>query len=227
MGMPSGQGLDFNFAQLDKAARYKLLSGIIVPRPIAFVTTRSEAGVVNAAPYSFFNVFSDDPPLIVLGLQHKPDRTRKDTTRNIDTTGEFVVNMVDEPLAQAMNDAAADFPAGTSEPEVLGLALAPSATTSVPRLAAAPFALECRKTVSLAFGPGRELLIGEVTGLHAREGLLDPASLRVDFAAYRPVGRLFGDLYTRQTEVFAMKRRTPEEVLAALQALPGEESQPD
>jgi flavin reductase (DIM6/NTAB) family NADH-FMN oxidoreductase RutF len=215
MADAQGQGLDFEFSKLDKAARYKLLSGVIVPRPIAFVTTVSEAGVVNAAPYSFFNVFSDDPPLIMLGLQHKPDFIRKDTTLNIDRTGEFVINMVDEELASAMNDAAASFPPGMSEPELLGLTLAPCKTSRVPRLAAAPFALECRKSVSLSFGPGRELLIGEVIGMHARDGLLDPESLRVDFAAYCPVGRLFGDLYTRQTEVFAMTRRTPEDILAA------------
>ncbi len=77
MTAASGPGLDFAFSQLDKAARYKLLSGVIVPRPIAFITTKSETGVVNAAPYSFFNVFSDDPPLIVLGLQHKPDLTAR------------------------------------------------------------------------------------------------------------------------------------------------------
>lgn len=211
----TSSGLALDFATLDKQARYRLLSGIIVPRPIAFVTSMNAEGVVNAAPYSFFNVFSDDPPLIVLGLQHKPDYARKDTTTNINERGTFVVNMVDEALAQAMNDAAADFPAGTSEAEALGLALAPSLTVSVPRLAAAPFALECRKTVSLAFGPGRDLLIGEVTGLHARAGLLDPDSFRVDFAAYQPVGRLFGDLYTRQSDIFAMKRRTPEDILAA------------
>ncbi|MGL4637159.1 MAG: flavin reductase family protein [Beijerinckiaceae bacterium] len=208
-------GLALEFSALDKAAKYKLLSGIIVPRPIAFVTSVNADGVVNAAPYSFFNVFSDDPPLIVLGLQHKPDLTRKDTTTNINERGAFVVNMVDEALAQAMNDSAADFPPGTSEAEALGLELAPSLTVPVPRLAAAPFALECRKTVSLAFGPGRDLLIGEVTGLHARAGLLDPDNFRVDFAAYQPIGRLFGDLYTRQNDIFAMKRRIPEEVMAA------------
>jgi flavin reductase (DIM6/NTAB) family NADH-FMN oxidoreductase RutF len=206
--------LDFDFAEHDKATRYKLLSGVIVPRPIAFVTTMGEDGVVNAAPYSFFNVFSDDPPLIVLGLQHKPDGSLKDTTRNINRTGEFVVNMVDEPLAAAMNDAAASFPESVSEPDLLGLELARSATILVPRLAAAPFALECRKSVSMSFSASRELLVGEVTGLHARAGMLDPETLRVDFLAYRPVGRLFGDLYTRQTEIFALKRRTPEEVLA-------------
>lgn len=207
-------GLSLDFAALDNKARYKLLCGIIVPRPIAFITSMNADGLINAAPYSFFNVFSEDPPLIVLGLQHKDDLTRKDTTTNINERGTFVVNMVDEALAQAMNDAAADFPAGVSEPAVLGLDLAPSLTVAVPRLAAAPFALECRKTVSLAFGPGRDLLIGEVTGLHARAGLLDPENLRVDTATYQPIGRLFGDLYARQRDIFAMQRRTPEEVIA-------------
>ncbi len=90
--------------------RYKLLCAVVTPRPIALVTTLDANGAVNAAPFSFFNVFSEDPPLVVLGLQHKADRTPKDTTRNIHRTGEFVVQMVDEALASAMNDCAIDFP---------------------------------------------------------------------------------------------------------------------
>lgn len=208
-------GISLDFSTIDPQSRYKLLCGAIVPRPIAFVTSMNGAGLVNAAPYSFFNVFSEDPPLIVLGLQRKPDGSLKDTTANIDRLGTFVVNLVDEPMATAMNDAAAEFPAETSETTVLGLSLAPGLTVPVPRLAQAPFALECRKTVSLAFGPHRELLVGEVTAFHARAGLLDPETLRVDFAAYRPLGRLFGDLYTRQSDVFALKRRTPAEILGS------------
>jgi flavin reductase (DIM6/NTAB) family NADH-FMN oxidoreductase RutF len=207
--------ISFDFSEVDPQTRYKLLCGAIVPRPIAFVTSMNAVGTVNAAPYSFFNVFSEDPPLVVLGLQRKPDRTQKDTTGNIELHGEFVVNLVDEPLAAAMNDAAAEFPANISEATMLGPPLAPSSLVAVPRLADAPFALECRKTVTLAFGPQRELLIGEVIAFHARPGLIDAATLRVDFGAYRPVGRLFGDLYTRQTDVFAMKRRTPAELPGA------------
>ena len=116
---------------------------VVVPRPIALVTTLDANGAVNAAPFSFFNVFSEDPPLVVLGLQHKADRTPKDTTRNIHRDGEFVVHMVDEPLALAMNDCAVDFPAGESEVAATGLATLPSVNVRVPRLAAAPFALEC------------------------------------------------------------------------------------
>jgi flavin reductase (DIM6/NTAB) family NADH-FMN oxidoreductase RutF len=179
-----------------------------VPRPIALVTTLDANGAVNAAPFSFFNVFSEEPPLVVLGLQHKADRTPKDTTRNIHRDGEFVVHMVDEPLALAMNDCAVDFPAGESEVAATGLATLPSVDVRVPRLAAAPFALECKRSVALAFGPGRELLVGEVLRIHAREGLVDAANMYVDLAAYRPIGRLFANLYSYQRESFAMDRES-------------------
>jgi flavin reductase (DIM6/NTAB) family NADH-FMN oxidoreductase RutF len=198
----------FSLRELSKQDRYKLLSGIVIPRPIALVTTLDANGAVNAAPFSFFNVFSEDPPLVALGLQHKPDRSPKDTTRNIQREGEFVVNMVDEALASAMNDCAVDFPSGESELAALGLVASPSIDIKVPRLAAAPFAMECKRSVSLAFGPGRELLVGEVLRIHAREGLLDKKNMYVDLTAYKPIGRLFGNLYTYQRESFAMDRES-------------------
>jgi flavin reductase (DIM6/NTAB) family NADH-FMN oxidoreductase RutF len=199
---------EFSLRELSKQDRYKLLSGIVIPRPIALVTTLDANGAVNAAPFSFFNVFSEDPPLVALGLQHKPDRSPKDTTRNIQRDGEFVVNMVDEALAKAMNDCAVDFPSGESELAALGLATSPSIDIKVPRIAAAPFAMECRRNVSLAFGPGRELLVGEVLRIHAREGLIDAENMYVDIAAYKPIGRLFGNLYTYQRQSFAMDRES-------------------
>ena len=198
----------FLLRDLSPHDRYKLLCGVVVPRPIALVTTLDANGAVNAAPFSFFNVFSEHPPLVVLGLQHKADRTPKDTTRNIHRDGEFVVHMVDESLALAMNDCAVDFPAGESEVAATGLATLPSVDVRVPRLAAAPFALECKRNVSLAFGPGRELLVGEVLRIHARDGLVDEATMYVDLAAYRPIGRLFANLYTYQRESFAMDRES-------------------
>jgi flavin reductase (DIM6/NTAB) family NADH-FMN oxidoreductase RutF len=198
----------FSLRDLSKQDRYKLLSGIVIPRPIALVTTLDANGAVNAAPFSFFNVFSEDPPLVALGLQHKPDRSPKDTTRNIHRDGEFVVNMVDEALAFAMNDCAVDFPSGESEVAALGLATSPSVDVGVPRLAAAPFAMECKRSVSLAFGPGRELVVGEVVRIHARDGLVDTDKMYVDLSAYRPIGRLFGNLYTYQRESFAMDRES-------------------
>ncbi|MFZ4807939.1 MAG: flavin reductase family protein [Hyphomicrobiaceae bacterium] len=105
----------FDFAKLAPIERYKLLIGVVVPRPIALVTSIDENGLVNAAPFSFFNVFSEDPAQIVLGLQHKAPGNPKDTTRNLSQREEFVVNMVDEPLAETMNLCATDFPADVSE----------------------------------------------------------------------------------------------------------------
>ena len=192
-------------ADLEAQACYKLLTAIIVPRPIAFVSTVSEAGLVNAAPYSFFNMFAEAPPTIVLGLHWRPDTTLKDTTANIRRTGEFVVNLVDEALAQAMSDAAIDFPPGVSETDALGIEMAPSTLVKAPRIKAAPFALECRKLVGRSFSAERELLLGEIVAVHARDGLLDPIRLRVS-PDYHPVGRLHGNLYARRRDRFELNR---------------------
>ena len=197
-----------SFAEIGPQERYKLLCATIVPRPIALVTTVDESGVVNAAPFSFFNVFAEDPPLVVLGLQHKPDRNRKDTTRNIAERGVFVVNLVDEALAEAMNVCSVDFPPEMSEVEAAGLNLRPGLDVPVPHLAEAPFALECRRTASLAFGPDREILIGEVLRLHARDELLDTRTLRVSTELYKPIGRMFGNAYSRQGDRFDMVKQS-------------------
>jgi flavin reductase (DIM6/NTAB) family NADH-FMN oxidoreductase RutF len=147
-------------------------------------------------------------------LQHKADLAPKDTTRNIHRNGQFVIHLVDEALAAAMNDCAVDFPSGDSEVEATRLATLPSIDIAVPRLADAPFALECRQHVALAFGPERELLVGEVLRLHAREGLIDEARMHVDLDAYRPIGRLFGNLYATQRDRFALSRESHSEWLA-------------
>ncbi|CAN7726916.1 flavin reductase family protein [Bosea sp. LjRoot9] len=194
------------FADLEPRERYKLLCASVTPRPIALVTCVSPEGIVNAAPFSFFNVFSEDPALVVLGLQHGPGNHPKDTTRHIAAAGEFVVNLVDEGLAEAMNICAIDFPPEVSEIDAAGLSLLPGVSVAVPRIAEAPFALECRRQVSLAFSPTRELLIGEVVRIHARAGLVDPKTLRVSMSDYKPVGRMFGDGYSRQNDRFDLRR---------------------
>jgi flavin reductase (DIM6/NTAB) family NADH-FMN oxidoreductase RutF len=201
------------FADLSPYERYKLLYAAICPRPIALVTSVSGSGVVNAAPFSFFNVFSEDPALIVLGLQHRPappggNLVLKDTTRNITASGMFVVNLVDEALAGAMNTTAIDFPPDISEIDAAGLTLVPGVTIPVPYIAEAPVAFECRKTVSMSFSPHRELMIGEVLRIHARAGLVDAATLRFDLDAYKPVGRLFGNGYSRQSDRFDLTRES-------------------
>ncbi len=198
------------FSDLAPLERYKLLCAAICPRPIALVTCVSEDGVVNAAPFSFFNVFSEEPALIVLGLQHRPQadggRLPKDTSRNIAASGQFVVNMVDEALADGMNITGIDFPPHISEIEAAGLTLKPGVTLDVPRIAEAPFAFECRKHTTLSFSPTRELLIGEVVHIHARAGLVDEKTLRVSLTEYKPVGRMFANDYARQNDRFELTR---------------------
>lgn len=199
-------GIDITMDDLSAPERYKLLCAIVIPRPIALVTTLGRNGVANAAPFSFFNVFSETPPLIILGLQANPDGSAKDTTRNIRETGEFVVNLVDEAMAEAMNVCATDFPSDVSEIEPAGFDLKPSIAVKPGRISQAPFALECRSHTMLSFGPERDLLVGEVVQVHARAGLLDRDRLYVDVDRYRPIGRLFADQYARQRDRFAMTR---------------------
>ena len=206
--------LQFDLTAMAVRDRYKLVCGIVVPRPIALVTSIDARGRVNAAPFSFFNLFSDDPVQLVLGLQHKADGTPKDTTRNLASATHFVVNMVDDALAPAMNECAIDFPSDVGEIEALGIETLPGVSVPVPRIKSAPFALECKRTLSLAFSNTRELLIGEVVRIHARAGLVDPKTLYTDAHAYRPIGRLAGLQYCRQGDVFEMKRQTYHEWVA-------------
>src|SRR6186997_1216910 len=128
--------------ELAPRERYKVLTAFVLPRPIAWVTTLGPSGVVNAAPFSFFNVFAEDPPLIMFAVNLRPDGRVKDTLVNIQRTGEFVVNLTDEPLARAMHDSSGDFPPDDGEPGYLGLKLAPSTRVAAPRLADAPWAME-------------------------------------------------------------------------------------
>jgi flavin reductase (DIM6/NTAB) family NADH-FMN oxidoreductase RutF len=211
---------DFDLTQMSVKDCYKLVCGIVVPRPVALVTSVDADGRINAAPFSFFNAFSDDPVQIALGLQHRSDGTPKDTTRNLAAAKHFVINMVDEALAPVMNDCAIDFPPEIGEIAALGIETLPGVSVPVPRIAAAPFALECRKVVSLAFSKTREILIGEVLRVHARAGLVDPATLYTNADAYRPIGRLAGFQYCRQGEIFDMKRETYPEWVARAKSKP-------
>jgi flavin reductase (DIM6/NTAB) family NADH-FMN oxidoreductase RutF len=190
---------------LPPADQYKLLSSTVVPRPIALVTTWSEAGGDNAAPFSFFNAMGEDPAVLVLGLENRRDTgAPKHTTANIRDNGQFVVHMVDEALAEAMNICAIDFPDGESEASHAGLELAASSVVRPKRIVAAPVAFECERIALLQVSPGRQIAIGKVVMMHVRDGLLDPATLRIDTEAYRPVGRLFGRWYTRTQDRFEM-----------------------
>jgi flavin reductase (DIM6/NTAB) family NADH-FMN oxidoreductase RutF len=200
--------ITFDLTTLAPGARYKLLGGLVVPRPIALVTTRAKDGRDNAAPFSFFNVLAEEPPTVVLGLGINDAGGVKDTTNNIRDTGEFVVNLVDEPMVEAMNFCAIDFPPEISEIEVAGFSLLPSESIVPARIAEAPVQMECRRLMTLQPGPERYLVLGEVLVIHVREGIVDPKTLRIDRDAYAPVGRLFGGGYVRTRDRFEVPRLT-------------------
>ncbi|TWT10847.1 flavin reductase family protein [Reyranella sp. CPCC 100927] len=177
--------------------RYKLLISFILPRPIAWVTTLGPTGVVNAAPFSFFNAFAEDPPLIMFAINRRPDGRIKDTWINIERSGQFVVNLTDEPLAEKMHQSSGDFPPEIGEPNYLGLSLAPSVDVAPPRIAQAPWAMECRTWQVINVKDDRQLVIGEGLRFHVRDELWDPKAMRVYTDKYHPVGRMFADRYCR------------------------------
>lgn len=208
--------MHFDLNGLDPRNRYKLIAGLVVPRPIALVTTLGADGRHNAAPYSFFNAFSEEPPLIVLGIGANVRGKDKDTSTNIRDGHEFVVNLVDEPLAEAMNLCAIDFPPEISEVEFAGLDLAPSEQVAPSRLKAAPVSLECVHYQTLHPGQNRYLVIGEIKVIHVADDIIDPETLRVDRDRYAPIGRLFGGGYCRTHDRFDIPRHSVEEGEAML-----------
>jgi flavin reductase (DIM6/NTAB) family NADH-FMN oxidoreductase RutF len=197
--------MDWNFDQLERPKRYKLLVGLVVPRPIALVTTVSADGVINCAPFSFFNVLADEPPIVIISIEDRDGGMMKDTARNILTSGQFVVNLVDEGIAEKMHGCSVDYPAGVSEIEVVDFSTLASVRVVPPRLAEAPAALECTLHSKVEMGT-RRILIGQVRHMHVRDELVDPQSLRVDMDKYHPVGRLFANRYCRIGDQFALEK---------------------
>jgi flavin reductase (DIM6/NTAB) family NADH-FMN oxidoreductase RutF len=210
----------FDFEALSKKDRYKLVVSTVVPRPIAWMVTQDAEGRTNAAPFSFFNVFSNDPVVVGIGVGARgmggeEGDDFKDTLANIKATGEFTLCLVSEETAQAMNVTAADYPPGVDELEKAGLTAAPSAKVKVPRIAESPVALECRLWQMIPIG-GHNLVLGEVQAVHVRDDcMLDPARLYVDTPKLGLVGRMHGaGWYARTTDRFEMPRVTPEQVEA-------------
>jgi flavin reductase (DIM6/NTAB) family NADH-FMN oxidoreductase RutF len=201
----------YDFSELPAPARYKLLAGCILPRPIALVSTVDADGARNAAPYSFFNVMSHEPPLIVLGIDKRPPGAPKDTVANIRATGVFVVNLVDTRIAEAMNVCAIDFDPGTDEIDAAGLTAVAAQKVVAPRIAEAPVALECTLRDELRYPGGRSIVVGEVVAFHVRDGIVD-ARFHVDAEALDLVGRMAGaGGYVRLSDRFSIPRLTPEE----------------
>jgi len=201
--------MDFELAHLPVLERYKLLIGLVIPRPIGWVSTWNENGVANCAPFSFFNCISEEPPLCMLSFNRRSDGALKHTLKNIRRTGEFVVNLADESTANAMHVSSYEVPETESEFARTGLTPLPAKMVKHPRIAEAAASLECRVERRIEFGPERELVIGEILLIHAREGIVDPATKRVSEEHYRPVGRLFANRYCTTRQRFNLPGELP------------------
>lgn len=204
--MSDGEAGDYDVdpGQLPERDAYRLLTGLVVPRPIAWVSTVSTAGVRNVAPHSYFNAMSSDPPVV-----HFTSTGVKDTLTNVRATGEFVINVVDADLLEAMNVTSADFPAGEDEFDWAGLAAEAAVTVSAPRVAAAKAHLECTVRGIISIGTGH-LVLGDVRHVHVASAVW--SGDRVDQEALRAVGRLSGSGYTVVDEVVELPRPSWDEV---------------
>jgi flavin reductase (DIM6/NTAB) family NADH-FMN oxidoreductase RutF len=202
-------------SELDPASTYKLLGGLVLPRPIAFISTLGADGVPNLAPFSFFTVASTEPPVLCFSIDLRYGHQVKDTMRNIEHNGEFVINVATEDLAQAVNTASLDWGPEVDEIAACGLTAAwDNAVVKAPRVAESPAQFECRFRQRVDFGQWTTVF-GDVLAFHCRESLLD-ARMRVDIAGLRPLGRLSGNDYCRTGDRFTIERKadTPANPLA-------------
>lgn len=206
--------MDIAAADLPRDRIYKLLVNTVMPRPIALVSTLNDDGSVNAAPFSFFNVFSNAPPLLVIGVEGNSrgdGNPHKDTGRNIAARGEFVVNMVSRVIAEKMVICAIDFPEGVSELTEAGFTSRPSIQISTPCIAESPVSFECRVFSNLSLPFNRSLIAGEIVHLHIRDDLIDE-KMHVSVEGLDLVGRMHGTGWNTTTrDRFQVDRMTVDE----------------
>jgi len=189
-------------AELGAERIYRLMTGIVVPRPIAWVTSLSAKGVLNLAPFSAFTFVSQKPPMLAISIGRKAG-VWKDTAHNILDTGEYVIHIADTPLMQALHDSSVEHPPDVSEVEHLNLATVPSELIKVPRLAAPPVAMECRFRQCLEFGEAKSrLIVGEVVMFHVRDGLVNNG--KVETRELDPIARIGGPRYASLGEIVTL-----------------------
>jgi flavin reductase (DIM6/NTAB) family NADH-FMN oxidoreductase RutF len=201
--------MHFDLGKMPAQDGYKLLISTVVPRPIALATTVDGKGHVNAAPFSFFNAVSSDPPVVVLGINGTGPEGNgyKNTEDNIRETGEFVVNLVDEALAERMNICAVDFPTEVGELEPAKLTAVASVGVKPPRIAESPVSFECKRITGLSLGGNSTMEVGRVIHIHIRDDLMDMEKLYVKTEQAKLIGRMHGrGWYTRTSELFLMDR---------------------
>jgi flavin reductase (DIM6/NTAB) family NADH-FMN oxidoreductase RutF len=196
--------MQFDFEKMSPPERYKLLLSTVLPRPIAWITTKDANGAVNAAPFSFFNVFGNDPATVGVGIGSKGPREPKDTRANIRANEQFVVNLVPFSLAQEMRITSIAFPRGVEEPKEAALSLAPSERVAVPRIAQAPVSMECTFMQEIALG-SFGLVLGKILLVHIHdEAVIDPERLYIDGHKLDLIGRMEGSSYTKTADRFEM-----------------------
>ena len=202
--------MDFDFNQLSPMQCFEFLTGTVVPRPIALVTTISADGLVNAAPYSFFGIMGIEPPVVAVTVLPTPDGRMKDTGRNILAGREFVVNLVSEELAEAMNITCLDAPANIDELKLAGLASEPSSKVRPPRIASSPVAFECALHADVQLGTNQFIAIGKIVQAHVADRfVLDASKLQFDTPGLKLIGAMHAaKWYSRTTDRFAMDRPT-------------------
>jgi flavin reductase (DIM6/NTAB) family NADH-FMN oxidoreductase RutF len=187
--------------------RYKLLLSTIVPRPIAWIVTLDRDGHLNAAPFSFFNAFATDPPVVGVGIGSYDSGRPKDTRRNIRETGQFVINLVSEEMARSMNITAINFEPGVSELAEAKLETLPSVHIKPPRIAGSPVAMECDLMQIVDLGTDTGLVLGRVLAMHVREdAIIDVARHYIDTPRLGLIGRMHGGWYARTADLFQMER---------------------
>jgi flavin reductase (DIM6/NTAB) family NADH-FMN oxidoreductase RutF len=198
----------FETDKLSAQDTYKLLVSTVVPRPIAWVVTQDIDGTINAAPFSFFNAVSGNPPIVTFGIGGRGPGDAKDTGNIIRRTGQFVVNLVNNATAEAMNITAIDFPLGVNELKEAGLTTLPSVKVKPPRIAESPVSFECERLVIIDVGIDRSVVLGRVVAIHiADDCVLDPAKCYVDTPKLDLIGRMHGSgWYARTTDRFEMPR---------------------
>ena len=204
----------FNFAELTERQKYKILIGTVIPRPIALVTTVNRDGAPNAGPFSFFNVLTHDPAIVAIGVENYADMRFKDTARNIRETGEFTVHICDDAMVEQMEICAIKFGPEVNEIDQAGLHTVPGTAVKSPRILEAPAALECRRYMTLELGPAREIILGQVIGVHVRSDAVNPENDHIDQMKMDAIGRMGGHTYTRTRDQFDHVTMTPEQWLA-------------
>ena len=199
----------FSAVDIDGSMAYKLVSGLVVPRPVAWISSQNEAGLVNVAPFSSFNYVAHSPAMLAVNIALQDDGTLKDTARNIRETGEFVVNITPTSALDAMNQSSAEYPADVSEAQVLDIPLMPSTQVRPPRVAVSPAQMECRLTQIVPLGTGiNTLYIAEIVAFHVANTVYD--GRHIDSVALDPVARLGGPFYASLGEIH--KRPRPKAV---------------